>query len=151
MKRKRPTNNRGVRTHKNKNESNPNINNNNKTFSQNILNDIKNKFILKKIFNNIEKKRILHIIQFNKNLQNKLSITLDDYKKECKIIFEIFPSQKSLISESNDSNIFLNYFNEESKPYYHIYFNDNEEEVKRNYFNGTDKISKIKVVIDNEI
>ena len=34
--------------------------------------------------------------------------------------------------------------------YYHIYFNDNEEEIKRNYINE-DKVRKMKIIIDSEI
>ena len=35
--------------------------------------------------------------------------------------------------------------------YYHIYFDDNKEEIKRNYLNENEKIKKIKIIIDYKI
>ena len=43
--------------------------------------EIKSKIILKKIFKNIENKIWLKTIKYNKNLQNKLDISIEDYKK----------------------------------------------------------------------
>ena len=143
MKRKRPTNYRGVRSYKKTNKSISTLNSNkinNEFSSQNLLYKIKSRFILKKLFENIEKKKTLQITQFNKTLQDKLNIFLDDYKNISKIIIEIFPTQKSIISKSKDGNVFINFFKEESKHQYHIYFNDNKDEVKRNYFNDKDNI-----------
>ena len=39
----------------------------------------------------------------------------------------------------------------ENEIYYHIYFNDNKEEIKRNYFNKNDNVSKIKIIIDYQV
>ena len=36
----------------------------------------------------------------------------------------------------------------ENEKYYHIYFNDNEEEIKRNYLKKNEKVAKIKILID---
>ena len=46
---------------------------------------------------------------------------------------------------------FINISNCDDKNYYHIYFNDNEEEIKRNYITEKDKVEKIKIFIDYEI
>ena len=138
---KRPTNNRGVRTHKVTHKSNQN------NIKTKLIN-IKSINILSKIFNNLVTKTKLIFIQHNKNLQEKLNISLNDYKKESKIIIELFPIN---LGKSNNENIFLNYLKEEDKPYYHIYFNDNENEVKKNIFKKEENITKIKIIIDNEI
>ena len=37
------------------------------------------------------------------------------------------------------------------KKYYHIYFNDNKEEIKRNNINEDDKARKVKIIIDSEV
>ena len=39
----------------------------------------------------------------------------------------------------------------ENEKYYHIYFNDNKEEIKRNYFDKEDNVTKIKIIIDYQI
>ena len=53
------------------------------------LNDIKNKYIIQKLFDNIEKDKFLNIIRYNKNIQNKLDVDINIYKKYSQIIFEI--------------------------------------------------------------
>ena len=45
------------------------------------INKIKSKYIMKQIFSFIKKYRLLKIIEYNKNIQNKLNIEYDDYKK----------------------------------------------------------------------
>ena len=41
--------------------------------------------------------------------------------------------------------------NKKYAAYYHVYFNGNKEEIKRKNITKSDKISKIKIIIDNEI
>ena len=46
---------------------------------------------------------------------------------------------------------FIN-INENDKLYYHIYFNDNNEETKNKYFiREEDKVTKIKIIIDYQV
>ena len=45
---------------------------------------------------------------------------------------------------------FIN-ISEEDEKYYHIYFNDNKEEIKRKNINKNDEVRKIKIIIDSEI
>ena len=53
------------------------------------LNDVKSKYILKKIFNNIEKLKLLNIIRCKKSLQSKINIDKNTYKEYLEIQFEI--------------------------------------------------------------
>ena len=111
----------------------------------NILLNIKSNYILSTIFENINPKIYLEIIRYNKQLQNKLNKNINDYyylfdKKEIKI---------ELISKLKEKNIFINPFKDEN--YFHIYFDDSKEEIKRNYVTKSDKIKKIKVIIDSKI
>ena len=67
------------------------LNNNNKN---NILYNIKSKYILKIIFNNLILEKELKIINYNKNLQEKLDKDINDYKNYLKIEIEIIPEEK---------------------------------------------------------
>ena len=57
----------------------------------NLFNNIKSKIILKKIFDNIQKKKMFNIIKYNKNMQEKLGIEINDYEKYSNVIIEIIP------------------------------------------------------------
>ena len=39
----------------------------------------------------------------------------------------------------------------ENEKYYHIYFNDNEEEIKRNYLDQNENVTKLKIIIDYQV
>ena len=53
---------------------------------------------------------------------------------------------------NNKCSNFINFINmNENDIYYHIYFNDNKEEIKRNYFNENDNVSKFKIIIDYQV
>ena len=109
----------------------------------NFLIKIKSKFILKQIFDNLKEKRLLEIIRYNKNIQNKLNKDIKDFKKEYyKIEIEIIPNK-------NQYGKFIR-LPKRYEPYYHIYFNDGNEETKRKTLNG-ENISKIRVILDYKI
>ena len=59
---------------------------------ENLLKNIKNKYILKQIITYIEEKILLKIIKYNKTLQGKFDISIGDYKKYFEQIeIEIIP------------------------------------------------------------
>ena len=107
----------------------------------NIGDEIKSNYILKNIFTYIHQKRKLETIKINKKLQKKINLGIDDYKECCSkyssIIIEITPLQ-------NKSGKFINIANKEEEQYYHIYFDDVKEEIKRYYLIENEKVSKIK-------
>ena len=45
-----------------------------------FLSSIKSKYIIKKISENVQRKKFLNIIRYNKSLRNRLDITFNDYK-----------------------------------------------------------------------
>ena len=58
--------------------------------------DVKSNFILKKIFGNLKKKRFLNIIRYNKEIQKRLDVNINDFKNECsKIELEIIPIENN--------------------------------------------------------
>ena len=66
------------------------------------INDIKNKYILKALFNNIQKIKFLNIIRYNKNIQNKLDVDINTYKEVMKIKLTI----EVCITKRSDNNDF---------------------------------------------
>ena len=110
----------------------------------NILKYIKSKLILKKIFNNISRKRSLKIVHHNKEIQTKIDIDINDYKDYTQIEIEIIPIPKTY-------GHFLNIPNDTYQSYFHIYFNDNKEEIGIFDIDENDKIDKIKVLIDYQV
>ena len=109
-----------------------------------ILENIKSRYILSKIYNNMTIKKKLEIVKYNKKVQNRLNLSVNDYKECCKIEIEIIPT-KGKYGE------FIN-IDENDKLYYHIYFNDNKKEIKNKYeINKKDKVTKIKIIIDYQV
>ena len=115
-----------------------------------MLENIKSIFLLQHIFSKyINKKRFLYLIFHNKKLQKKLNISILDYKKyynQIEIEVELIPPEKY----KDKKNIFLNRL-DNKKDYYHIYYNNINSEIKRRYVMSDDKVSKIKILIDEEI
>ena len=101
------------------------------------INKIKSSYILKRIFNNIDKGIFLKIIKYNKKTQKRLNIDLNNYNYYSQIEIEVIPSL-------NQYGKFINILNEEER-YFHIYFNNNKEEIKRNCINKNENVSKIKM------
>ena len=117
------------------------------TSKNNLLKKIRSKWLLKQIFDNLENNKSLEIIKYNKNIQEKLEIGINDYKEEyLKIEIEIFPKKY----RGKKQIKFINISNAVNKSHYHIFFNNNIIETKRTYFTGSDNISKIRIILDNE-
>ena len=109
-----------------------------------ITENIKSRYILSKIYNNMTKKKKLEIVKYNKRIQNRLNLDVKDYKEYSEIEIEIIPTKDKY-------GKFIN-INENDKLYYHIYFNDNKEEIKNKYeINKKDKVTKIKIIIDYQV
>ena len=56
------------------------------------LENIKSKYILEIIFNNLEKKKLLNILKYNKNQRKRIDININDYKEFLLIEIEIILS-----------------------------------------------------------
>ena len=90
--------------------------------------NLKTDYFLEILFNNLEKKKTLNLIKYNKNIKNRINININDYKeyseKYSLIELEIRPV-------NNKYGKFINP-KKEDELYYFIYFNDYKEKVKRN-------------------
>ena len=76
------------------------------------INKIKSKYIMKQIFSFIKKYRLLKIIEYNKNIQNKLNIEYDDYKKFKDVEIEMILTKYIIY---NSDNIYFLFNNSEEK------------------------------------
>ena len=114
---------------------------------QKLLQNITDKYILKYIFSNIQEKKIFQILQYNKNLQEKLELELKDYKKYfMKIEIELYPIFTLF-------NKFINIKTKNNASLINIYFNeDYTKEIKRTYLlkEEKDSVKKIKINIDGK-
>ena len=95
----------------------------NKVESKDIFKNLKSDFFLQKLFYNLSKKKTLDIIKYNNKIKERLNICIKDYKEYSELIeIEIKPVNYIY-------GKFIN-FSKENGKYYHIYFNDNKEEIK---------------------
>ena len=113
-----------------------------KSKSKSILNNIKSVYIFEKIFYNIPINKRLGIIQYNKKIQKRLGLSINDYSQlNMPIEIEI---------KINKYGKFIN-IKEDNEKYYHIYFDDKTKEISRNYLLKGKKVNKIKIIIDHQI
>ena len=116
-----------------------------------ITEKIKSDYFLQKLYDNTTKNKKLEIAKYNKKIQNRINLSVKDYKKYSEtftpIEIEIIPTKgkygKFININENDENDKLNY---------HIYFNNNKKEIKNKYeIEEEDKVTKIKIIIDYQI
>ena len=91
------------------------------------IENIKSDFFLEKLYDNIQKKKKLEIVKYNKKIQNRVKLSIKDYKE----YLETFtPIEIEIIPAKGKYGKFIK-VDENDKLYYHIYFNDNKEEIKK--------------------
>ena len=110
------------------------------------LNVIKSLYFIRKVFNHLYKKKTLEILKYNKRMQNILQLNMNDYK-------DYHEQVEILIRPTiNKYGKFINIPKREQKAFYHIFFeNNNNKEIKRDYLKANEKISKIKLIIENMV
>ena len=99
-----------------------------KTKSKDLFEKTKSNFFLQKLFDFLTKKKLLNLIKYNKNIQKRINININDYKE----FSETYSSIEIEIKPGNNSRYIFIQNKEEDKEYYHIFFNNNEE-MKRNF------------------
>ena len=112
----------------------------------NLFQILKSDYFLQILFNNIKKKKSMDIIKYNKNIKKRINININDYKEYS----ENYSSIEIEIKPVN--NKFGKFFNiKYNRKYYHIFFNNGKEEIKRNYINKDDQIKIIKIIVDYQV
>ena len=104
--------------------------------SKDIFENLKGNYILKKIFDNLKRKKSLEIMKYNENIKKRINLNINDYKEYSEIYSSI---EIEIIPVKNKYGKFIN-INEENKSYYHIYFDNKKEETNRNYINKYENI-----------
>ena len=74
------------------------------------------------------KKKKLEIVKYNKKIQNRINLSVKDYKEYSETFT---PIEIEIIPTKGKYGKFIN-IKENDELYYHIYFNDNREEIKKN-------------------
>ena len=105
--------------------------------------NLKSDFIFIKIISFIKRNKSLVIIKHNKKLQKRLNININDYRECSKIEIE-------LKLANNKYDQFINLPGKD-KEYYHIYFDNSNEEIKKNYLEKNEKVKIIKIKINYRI
>ena len=117
---------------------------------ENKLVILKSDYFLRKLFNNIQIVTTLKLIRYNKNIQKRLNIDINAYKEYNEIKS---PIELEIIPIKNEKGKYINIQKQDSS-YFHIYFNDNKEEIKRHkrtYLKFGHNITKINIIIDYQV
>ena len=115
----------------------------------NMFNNIYSIYRLRNLFGLLNEKVLLGILKYNKKLQNKLNIRINNYI-DCYNKIEIEVVADKILSNISENIKFIN-IPKKDESYYHIFFNDNPNEVKKNYLTKEDNVSKVKIIIDPKI
>ena len=91
--------------------------------SNNQLKNVKSHYIILKFFEFMTERKSLETIRYNKSIQKRIDISINNYKayseKYSSIELDIIPMKGKYDNFINN--------NEEDKKYFHIYFNDNKK------------------------
>ena len=112
------------------------------------LDNFKNTLFLNSLFDLIKKKKLLEIVKLNKKLQKIMNLSIKDYQKYSESYSSIELELK--LKNSSFRKNFTKILGKEEK-YYHIYFDDSKEEIKRNYLKENEKVDTIKIIIDYQV
>ena len=118
----------------------------NKTISN--LDNIKSVYTIKIIFEHIKKNKYLSIIKYNKKMQNRLKLTINDYK-EYSQLYSPIEIELKLVKNTYSNQAFIN-TTDDNKKYFHIFFNDSNKEANLSNLNH-EKIEKVKIIIVHHI
>ena len=88
--------------------------------SKNLFNNLKSDYFLQLLFTNLMKKKLLDIIKYNKNIKDRINISIKDYKEYSEIYSSIEIEMKPV---NNKYGKFIN-IDKKNEIYYHIYFNN---------------------------
>ena len=109
--------------------------------------NLKSDYFLNKVFDIIKRNKSLEIVKYNEKLQERLNLSINDYKEYSQLYS---PIEIELNLVDNKFGKFIN-ISDNDKEYYHIYFDNLKEEIKINNLKENEKIEKIKIIIDYQV
>ena len=107
---------------------------------RNEFEKIKSDYFLKKMFDIVKKNKSLGIMKYNKKLQKRFNLNINDYKEYSQLYTPIEIEIKLAFRKYGK---FINVPDKE-KEYYHFYFDESNEEIKRNYLKKMRKLKRLK-------
>ena len=113
----------------------------------NHLKNIKSDYFIQKFFGFMHERKTLEMIKCNKNIQKRINININNYIEFSETYSSI---ELEIIPMKNNYGQFIN-IEEQNKKYDHIYFNDDNEEIKSTSINDNDKVSKINIIIEYQV
>ena len=111
------------------------------------IENIKSDYFLELIITHMKRNRKLKIMKSNKKLQKRLNLSIKDYIEYSQFYSSVEIELKLI---DNKWGKFIN-ISDKEKEYYHIYFNNSNEEIKRNNLNKNEKVKIIKIIIDYQV
>ena len=115
--------------------------------SKDEIKNLKSDYFLQKICDYLQSKKSLEIFKYNKKIQKRLNININNYKEYSEIYSSI---EIELIPVKNSKGRFIN-IPENEEEYFHIYFNERKDEIKDNVLAYDNKVSRIKIIIDYQV
>ena len=91
------------------------------------IESLKSDYFFQKLYDNMPKKKKLEIVKYNKKIQYRLNLSIKDYKEYSETYSSI---EIEIIPTKGKYGKFIN-INKNDELYYHIYFNDDKEEIKK--------------------
>ena len=112
--------------------------------------NLKSVYFLIKIFEHLKKWKYLELMKYNKNLQTRLNLSINDYKDYSQLYSPIEIELKFVNNEHHNSQIINIYDN---MNYYHIFFDNSTEETKETKLNINDnaKVKVARIIIDYQV
>ena len=95
--------------------------------TKHIFENLKCDFFFEKLFNNLHKKKSFELIKYNAKIKHRLHLNINNYREFCELYSSI---EIEIIPINGEYSKFINMKYDEK--YYHIFFDDNKEEIKRN-------------------
>ena len=111
------------------------------------IENLKSNFIFKKILHTMKKNKAFEIIKYNKNIQKRLNLSINDYQQYSQL-YSLIEIELKIAYNKYDK--FINISGEEMK-YYHIYFDNSNEGIKRNHMYDFEHVNKIRIIIDYHV
>ena len=102
------------------------------------------------MFNIMKKNKLLEIVKNNKKLQKRLNLSINDYKKYTQLYSSI-EIELEVVGNRYGEFIQAKNINDEVRKYYHIYFDNSNEEIYSNFLYEHDDVKKIKIIIDYQV
>ena len=103
---------------------------------KNKFENVKCNYFLIELFDNLQKSKTLKLLKYSKSLQKRININIKNYKEYLDIYS---PIEIEIIPINNEHGKFI-HINKDDEIYFHIYFNDDKKEIRKNYYQN-DRLS----------